>query len=405
MTTACASLSPLEIATGMVFGVRSETLPQPTGIPPLQAFEHAILPALRRPPCVVSFSGGRDSSSVLAVATTVARREGLPLPVPATNVFPAEGETDETQWQERVVRHLGLGEWVRLEHTVALDLLGTYSQRLMRRHGLLWPFNVHFHAPLLEVAAGGSLLTGIGGDELFGAAQRDRSAAVIARHVHPEPRDLLRLGLALAPHVVRRAVLARRECPALPWLRPEAQRCLAASLADWAAQMPRKLTERLAWAWRSRYLAVGTAALERVASDEDVMLLHPLLAGELWAEVGRVAQPLGFTERTDGMRRLFGGVLPDETCARGSKARFDAAFWTAQARAFAESWDGTGVPHEWVAEEALAAHWRGGLPLANSFTLLQASWWRRCQAASNRRMLDAPPRSSRSDRPAKCLEA
>ena len=54
-----------------------------------------MLRALRRPPCLVSFSGGLDSSALLAVATAVARREGLDDPVPATLVVPGSPESDE----------------------------------------------------------------------------------------------------------------------------------------------------------------------------------------------------------------------------------------------------------------------------------------------------------------------
>ena len=103
---------------------------------------------------MVSFSGGRDSSAVLAGAVNLARREGLPPPIPVTNVFPDVREADEHQWQQHVVRHLGLTEWVRLEHTDEAHLLGPYAQRVMLRHGLAWPFNVHFHLPLLDAAQG-----------------------------------------------------------------------------------------------------------------------------------------------------------------------------------------------------------------------------------------------------------
>ena len=70
---------------------------------------------LSRPPRIVSFSGGRDSSLVLAVVIRVARREGLPLPIPVT-VRPA-GDADhvEAGWQELVVRDLGLDDWVQVE--------------------------------------------------------------------------------------------------------------------------------------------------------------------------------------------------------------------------------------------------------------------------------------------------
>ncbi len=56
-------LTPLEIASGMVLAPsRPRRLPRlGPGATPRSAFEAAILRALRRPPCLVSFSGGRDS--------------------------------------------------------------------------------------------------------------------------------------------------------------------------------------------------------------------------------------------------------------------------------------------------------------------------------------------------------
>ena len=369
-------LSEFEIATGMVFGVDDDrsTLPDPDGSTPLQALERELLPALLRPPCMVSFSGGRDSSAVLAAAVKLAKREGLAPPIPVTNVFPEVREADEDEWQQHVVRHLGLTEWLRLQHTDELDLLGPYAQRVLLRHGLVWPFNVHFHLPLLDAARGGSMLTGIGGDELFGAAQRERTAALIAGQLRPRARDLLRVGLALSPHLVRRIVLTRRQPVELPWLRPRAQRRLRGMLAAWSADAPRGLTRRLAWVRSSRYLEVATTALERTAHDTDVLLVHPLLSVRLWAQVAKAAMPLGFVGRSDGMRRLFGDLLPDDICTRTSKALFDDAFWTARTRDCLSSLSGAGVPDEWVDRAALAEHWQQEHPLANSFTLLQAGW-------------------------------
>jgi asparagine synthetase B (glutamine-hydrolysing) len=376
MTSPAGSLSGFEISTGMVVGTiePAEVLPDPSGHSPLQALEQEILPALLRPPCLISFSGGRDSSGVLAAATALARREGLPTPIPATNVFRELPETDESRWQERVVRHLGLTEWLRIEHTDELDLIGLYAQRVLRRHGLVWPFNAHFHLPLLDAARGGSLLTGIGGDELFGATRRHLIETLLARERRPRPGDLLRVGLAFAPHPIRRRVYARRTPLAFPWLRPSAQRVAARRLAGWSATQPRRLRERLTWLRNARYLEVVTAAFELMANDTEVRLVHPLLARQVWAEVAAFSAGFGFTSRTDGMRRVFGELLPDEICARGSKARFDAALWTRQTRDYVGSWDGTGVPEEWVDPTALVAHWREGRPWANSFTLLQAMW-------------------------------
>jgi asparagine synthetase B (glutamine-hydrolysing) len=369
------TLSSLEIATGMVLapGVVSP-LPVATGCGPLEALERAILPALLRAPCLVSFSGGRDSSAVLAAAAGLARREGLALPVPVTHVFPEAAGADEGDWQEKVVRHLGLEEWARIETTDELDVIGPYAQRAMERHGLLWPFNAHFLAPLLDAARGGSLLTGLGGDELFAGARARRAGAVLARRVRPQARDALRVAFAFAPQPVRRAVLARREPLTFPWLHPRGCRAATSALATFNAQEPLELTERLAWVRSARYLEVATEALELTASDADALLVHPLLATPFWAEVGRVAAPIGFGGRTEGMRSVFGELLPEEICARRSKAHFDAAFWTEHARSFVRSWDGSGLPEEWVDRAALMNHWREERPAANSFTLLQAVW-------------------------------
>src|SRR2546421_508967 len=131
------TLNPFEIATGLVFG--NEASPRRRaahGTDPLEALGEAIRPALLRPPCLVTFSGGRDSSSVLAVATHLARREGLPLPIPATNIFPEVGSSDESVWQEQVIRALELDDWIRLEHIDELDCVGPVAARILKRHGV-----------------------------------------------------------------------------------------------------------------------------------------------------------------------------------------------------------------------------------------------------------------------------
>jgi hypothetical protein len=75
---------------------------------PVQVLERLLLEALLEPPCIIGFSGGRDSSALLAVAVQVARREGLDLPVPVTKTYPDVPATDETDWQELVIRWLGV---------------------------------------------------------------------------------------------------------------------------------------------------------------------------------------------------------------------------------------------------------------------------------------------------------
>ena len=113
----------LEIVTGMPFGscpIAVSTDPVPL---PREALASLLRPALANPPCVIAFSGGRDSSALLAVAVDLARREGWPLPIPVTLCF-SGAATEETGWQEMVLRHLRLDDWVRMQIGEELDLLG-----------------------------------------------------------------------------------------------------------------------------------------------------------------------------------------------------------------------------------------------------------------------------------------
>lgn len=374
------TLTSLDIAAGMVLPTTSKRRRgawehagsrAPTHRP---ALERAILPALLRPPCLVSFSGGRDSAAVLAAATALARREGLPVPIPATNVFSSEQDADESSWQELLVRHLGLKDWIRLRYTDELGWIGPYAQSVLKTHGLLWPANVHFHLPLLEAARGGAMLTGIGGDELYAAARRTHSAAVLTRAVRPRPRDALTLALAFAPRRVRRAVIARRSPLDVPWLRQAAKQLVVELLASEAATEPRRLKERLAWWQQLRYLEVGTASLGLLARDTDTRIVHPLLSPLFWNAVAEGCGPDGFASRTEGVRQLFGDLLPNAIIARNSKTCFDKVFWTEHARAFARGWDGSGVPLQWVDPCELSRHWAANDPVFPSSFLLQAAW-------------------------------
>jgi hypothetical protein len=371
-------LTGLEVASGIVLGRGSgkrRRLPaaQP-GDTAFEALQSACLPALRKGPCVVSFSGGRDSSVVLAAAVHAARREGLPLPIPATNRFPAAEQTDESTWQELVVRHLGIGDWVRLEHTDELDAVGPVATAVLRRHGLLWPFNAHFHAPLLEVAAGGSLLTGIGGDEVFGTSRWARATAVLSLRDAPRPRDIPRLALLAAPHPVRRRVLARRFPATLEWLTDDAHRELARGWGADVSSEPARLRRRIEWLHGRRWLQTGLRSLQLLAGDAGSDISHPLLSPPFGAAVAAAAGRYGFDDRGAAMHRLFGTALPAKLLSRRTKVCFDPAFWNTHSRSFAASWSGDGVDRQVVDADALRAEWTRPEPDSHSFLLLQSAW-------------------------------
>jgi hypothetical protein len=345
---------------------------------PREALEAAVLPALQRTPCTVSFSGGVDSSIVLALSTYLARREGLPLPIPLTNRFPALQETDETVWQERVISHLGIDDWVRLEWGDELDIVGPIANGVLRRHGILVPANSHFHYPLLERAAGGSLLTGFGGDELFANVARARAARVLVRHRRPRARDLRSVALTLAPPRLRARVIAhRRPLHRYGWILPPYRRRLAYVYGSWESQSPLRSDRALRehW-WPSRVVQCGLASMRALASDFDVLTCSPFVDPGVLAACARAggAGGLGAGSRARGFERIVGDLLPHEVLTRRSKAAFDGAFWTDRARTFVSAWDGAGLDREHIDVEAIRVEWSRIPPDPHSFVQLQLAW-------------------------------
>jgi asparagine synthetase B (glutamine-hydrolysing) len=381
-------LTPLEVASGYVLGVDGGAPPLPAARrSPKEAFEDAVRRALQRPPTLVAFSGGRDSSAVLAVAAALARREGLPLPVAATLRFPHSAESDEATWQERVIEHLQLEEWVRIEIDDQLDCVGPFATRALSRHGLMWPANAHVLIPLLDAAEGGSLVTGDGGDLVLQPSPwSERVVDVLGRRAAPTARDLLRIGLAFGPPAVRRWRVRRRfaEPVRAPWLRPAA---LAAVLERWtadAAAEPLGLDARIRWGWKLRAVRVALSAFATLADDARVQLVHPFNDSDFVAAVARAARSFRYADRTQAMRILFSDVLPDEICARRSKGGFRDVFWNRYARAFAEEWSGEGADPQLVDVEALRTLWLSADARDHfrSCTQLQAAWLARHGSAN-----------------------
>ena len=370
-------LRPLEIAAGMVWDDRRRprvTAPARVTGSPLEALEAAVLPALRRDPCVVSFSGGRDSSLVLAVAARVARREGLRDPVAFTLEYPGQAESQEREWQERVLTHLALGDWQRREIHGELEVTGPYAQRTLARHGLLWPELSYMFLPALEAAAGGALLTGAEGDSVFGQWRWQRANAMLARRAPVTPRNLSRVAHAYAPYPFKRAWAAVRESTAsFHWLRPAARRRLRLERSVELADEPARWDRWLRWLAGQRDIRLMRQSQDLLAAEHEAELHHELLDAGFLDAVAAVGGRAGFADRTAAMRTLFAGVLPDDVLARRDKAHFGPAVWTERTRALAADWDGAGVPLDLVDVDALRREWMAERPDARSLTLLHAA--------------------------------
>ena len=367
---------PLELCISCLYGVDNGAprVSKGVGLTPREAFEAAILPALQRPPCLVAFSGGRDSSAVLAVAADLARGRGLPLPIPVTNRFPSFPESDESAWQEMVIHHLRLSEWVRQEWTDELDLVGPYAERVLLRHGLMFPFNRHFLEPTAELAAGGSLLSGLGGDELLGPMTRPLASALVYERRLPARSRWRQLAREVAPLPLRARIRARRLADLAPWVRAPHRRRLALEMGrsnmDQSIRWDRAARE----GWRSRYIQGVLASAQAVAALHEVRFtapfFHPLVMGAYADRQGPRSAP----PRPTALFELVGDLLPRAVIDRNTKASFGGPFWGPHTQEFVSSWDGRGVDSEIVEPEMLASEWKRARPQATSHALLQAAW-------------------------------
>jgi hypothetical protein len=375
-------LTGLEIAAGQPFGTLPAAPLRDPGVGPLEALEDAVRRALVRPPVVVSFSGGRDSSVILAVATRVARRDGLDPPVAATLRFPGVGSSDEDEWQELVIRHLRVEDWEVIEPGDDLDVIGPIAGPAVARHGPLSPPNAHAIVPFAELARGGTVLTGLDGDTIFRGWRWTPVGAIALGTARPTLSNARRAGLFLAPRAVKRQVALRWDRHALQWLARDAERVVAGIRARALAAQPRRFDAYVDWAHRRRYLEVMLRQLELLAADAGATVAHPLTDERFLGAYAARGGWRGYGGQTAAMRALFGELLPDAILSRPSKARFSEVYVTGHARAFAASWDGTGLSADLVDADALRSEWSARDINFRSGMLMQWLWLRANEATT-----------------------
>lgn len=361
-------LEPLEIACGTVLGNVDSVAPLPRGgaSSARQAMETCLLEALVRPPCVVSFSGGRDSSALLSLAAHIARREQLPLPIAVSLRFPGDPDADETQWQELVISHLSIADWMQVVvEPSAYDLAGPSARAALQRHGLLFPANAFFVAEMAALATGGSHVTGNGGDEMFDTPAPHFVQAMFLRS-RPRRSDVKH---ALT-HRHRTRTQSSRLMQDAPWLTPDAQheagQRLASTINSRSVLWSRSVRQWVA----DRYYYHSVRSRVMIADDYDAQAVDPFYDRRVMTAIAAEAGSAGYRSRTDAMQRLFGDVLPRAVIERATKATFTRTAFGDHFRGFVNAWDGTGLDESLVVPELLAAEWSQPLPNFRTALLL-----------------------------------
>ncbi|MGH3612589.1 MAG: asparagine synthase-related protein [Pseudonocardia sp.] len=332
-----------------------------------------LLPYVSAPPCMVAFSGGRDSSVVLAAAVSAARREGLPLPIPVTLSYPGVPEVDEAEWQRLVLEHLGISERVVLAVGDENDLLGPLATRLLEQHGPFWPSNVAPTWRLMDLARGGTLLTGEGGDEVFGL-KRITALTRIIRAGGRAPFWIYPHAVrAVCPSAVRRRFVERHPYRR-HWMRPEAEAVILRRDAEDAAAFSLH-AGRNAWQFAARRSARLAYDTFRILGLEIGVTFVPVFGEpDVVASIARASGFWGWAGRTTTMLAMYGDLLPEQVLRRTSKAEFSRAVFNEHTREFARNWDGSGVDLELVDPDVLREEWLSESPAGPTMTLLHQAW-------------------------------
>ncbi|MCA1841452.1 MAG: hypothetical protein LC723_14205, partial [Actinobacteria bacterium] len=341
---------------------------------PVKSLEAEILIKLQSGDCYVSFSGGRDSSTILATGARVAKAHRLRPPVPVTLRFASDPASHESEWQDGLVNSLGLDDWKVIDMEHDLELLGPWAERSIREFGLTFPSNAYLHMPMFEFARGATLMTGLDGDGLFGSWRWRSHSAIRNRQRKPRPREIPGMVHAMMPAGMRAAIGHVNGKMDIHWLKEPFRSRLRKQWVDEVSREPSHWARWVEWFAGRRYLTLATSSLQRLASLSDTRVVHPFLSQRFLSSIAAKAAPGGFGNRTEAMKMLFGGVVPDEILERSSKARFVSSLWGPKTRQFIQDWDGSGIDVAVIDEQALREEWANTEPNFATSLLVQQAW-------------------------------
>lgn len=370
-----STMSIEEIALGLALEPDPNYPPfdlTPDTRPPQQALEEVLLDALSRSRVAIAFSGGVDSSGLLCLAAHVARTHGLPDPIAVTCRFPQARGSDEREWQELVVAHLHLEEWITIDLHDECDLVGAAAQRGLLAHGVRWPPLLHAEDATLPHVAGAIYVMGNGGDELTFPTRAGTLQLLASRRLVRDRAAARAIVDDLRP---RLAWLRRADDDRIPpWVLPTAYGRIRPLLHrhpyDDGFRWGRALRHRTTAPWSLR----GNANLTGHIAERGSELLQPLTDRRVISAMLGACGRWGPPDRGTAARLLYGDTTPAAVLDRRDKGEFSAAVFGPASRAFVEQWDGSGVPDDLVDAERVLQAWNDPSPAYTSFALLQHAW-------------------------------
>ncbi len=285
--------------------------------------------------------------------------------------FDDDPESNEDEWQRIVLDHLGIDHRVEIDARGRSTMTGPYAETLYRRHGLLYPANLHTHLAMALHFEGGSIITGAGGDEVF-ASPAEPLLRVLAGKLRPRPAHVASFARNSLPG--REARAARTLMATHTWVRPEVRQELERRVGRAYWDAPRRYDAGLRHWVQDRYYVGLQETLAAVGQTARCSVVAPFLDHRFLASFATHAGFAGPTSRTDAMRELFGEFLPAATVSRSSKATFTAALHAVE-QEFLDEWAGEGVPLDLVDPEVLRTEWATAAPHACTSLLLQSAYF------------------------------
>lgn len=368
-------LTRFDLACGMPLGTKKvvEPLPRASSASLPEIAEQVCARLMTRDPVYMTFSGGGESAMALAVNSAYARSHGMPDPVPITLRHPGLSSPDVVAQQEKIIAHLRLREWERVEVEEDLELIGALGGRTLLALGLLWPAHTYTMVPLMERARVLVLITGL--TDFFAFWRWAPLAAMLHERRRPSANELGLLASTLLPAAAR-ARLARRAGipPPMPWLRPQAERQVLRKLTGRQADVPLRFDRAVMTQITHRCFDSGWRSLQALAAAVDAEVIHPFYTHQVIVDFARAGGWRGFGRRHQLFDRLAGDLLPGDALRECRPGNLNGVFFGPRAREFAAQWSGEGIDGSIVNVAALRRNWLSDDPDPRTGSMLQYVW-------------------------------